>query len=230
MSLSQIAKDAPRIVLFHATPVAMDPINAAMSSLWPEAEAINLLDDGLTIDRAKDGPELSEELIERFVDFGRYAQRIGADGILITCSAFGPAIDRMQEELSLPIVRPNEAMFREAIAVGGRIGMLATFAPAVATMEEEFRQFAAEVGVPAKLETIVVPDAIDLLRQGDVQSHNCLVAEMAPRFADHDAIMLAHFSTSRAAQKVRSEVKVPVFAAPEAAVKRMMSLLGGGSC
>jgi Asp/Glu/hydantoin racemase len=225
-----MAKAAPRIVLLHATPVAMDPINAAMASIWPEAEAVNLLDDGLTIDRAKDGPDLSEELIQRFFDFGRYAQRSGADGILITCSAFGPAIDWMQEELPLPILRPNEAMFRSAIAAGGRIGMLATFAPAVATMEEEFRQFAVEAGAPVTLETIVVPDAIDLLRQGDADSHNRLVAEMAPQFADHDAIMLAHFSTSRAAERVRSEVQVPVFAAPEAAVARMKTLVGGGSC
>jgi Asp/Glu/hydantoin racemase len=225
-----MAKTTPRIVLFHATPVAMEPVKSAMDSLWPEAESVNLLDDGLTIDRAKEGPELSEELTERFVDFGRYAQRIGADGILITCSAFGPAIDRMQEELPLPILRPNEAMFREAIAAGGRIGMLATFEPAVATMEEEFREFAAEAGTAATLDTIVVPDAIDLLRQGDAESHNRLVAEMAPRFADHDAIMLAHFSTSRAAEQVRSEVEVPVLAAPEAAVTRMKALLGGDPC
>ena len=91
-------------------------------------------------------------------------------------------------------------MFREAIAAGSRIGMLATFAPAVPTMEDEFRQFAAETGSDATLETIVVPDAIDLLRKGDAESHNRLVAEAAPRFADHDAIMLAHFSTSRAAE------------------------------
>jgi Asp/Glu/hydantoin racemase len=221
---------APRIVLFHATPVAMEPVQAAMATLWPEAEPVNLLDDGLTIDRAKEGDELSEELIERFVDFGRYAQRIGADGILITCSAFGPAIDRMEEELPLPILRPNEAMFREAIAAGGRIGMLATFAPAVATMEEEFRQFAAQADAPAALDTIVVPDAIDLLRRGDAEAHNRRVAAMAPRLADRDAIMLAHFSTSRAAEHVRREVDVPVLAAPEAAVLRMKRLVGGVAC
>ncbi|MGK9051369.1 aspartate/glutamate racemase family protein [Xaviernesmea oryzae] len=218
-------KNFPRIVLFHATPVAMDPIGSAMARLWPEAEAVNLLDDGLTIDRAREGAELSEELIERFVDFGRYARRIGADGILITCSAFGPAIDRMIKELPLPILRPNEAMFREAIAAGDRIGMLATFAPAVATMEDEFRQFTAEAGAASSLETIVVPDAIDLLRKGDAASHNRLVAEMAPRLADHDAIMLAHFSTSRAAEDVRRMVDRPVFTAPEAAVNRMKSLV-----
>ncbi|MBA8845814.1 MULTISPECIES: aspartate/glutamate racemase family protein [Brucella/Ochrobactrum group] len=220
-----MTKVPPRIVLFHATPVAMEPIAAAMARHWPEAEAVNLLDDGLTIDRAKEGAEISEELIDRFVDFGRYAQRIGADGILITCSAFGPAIDRMVKELPLPILRPNEAMFREAIASGSRIGMLATFAPAVSTMEEEFQQFVAETGAASTLDTIVVPDAIDLLRRGDATTHNRLVADMAPLFADRDAIMLAHFSTSRAAEEVRRKVDRPVLTAPDAAVMRMKTLV-----
>lgn len=219
--------DGPRIVLLHATPVAMDPVATALSALWPEAEPVNLLDDGLTTDRAKEGPELSEALIERFVDFGRYARRVGADGILITCSAFGPAIDRLQEDLPLPILRPNEAMFREAIGAGNRIGMLATFAPAVATMEEEFRVYAEQAGAAAKLETVVVPEAIDRLRRGEAAEHNRLVAEMAPELADYDAIMLAHFSTSRAAEQVRDRVKIPVLTAPEAAVMRMKRLVEG---
>lgn len=218
-------KDNPRIVLFHATPVAMEPIKTAMAKLWSDAEAVNLLDDGLTIDRAKDGPQMSEGLIERFVDLGRYAARTGADGILITCSAFGPAIDRMEEVLEIPVLRPNEAMFREALATGKRIGMLATFGPSVPTMEDEFRQFAAETGAESSLETLVVPDAIDLLRRGDAETHNRLVAEMAPRLKDKDAIMLAHFSTSRAADAVRSAVRTPIFTAPESAVLRMKTLV-----
>ncbi len=222
-----MSRKPPRIVLFHATPVAMDPVNTAMKRLWPSAEAVNLLDDALTLDRAKEGDELSAGLIERFVDFGRYARRIGADGILVTCSAFGPAIGRMAAELPIPVLRPNEAMFLEAVAAGERIGMLATFAPAVPTMEEEFRRFAAEAGSSSQLETIVVPDAIDLLRRGDAESHNRLVAGMAPRFASHDAVMLAHFSTSRAAEAVRRVVSKPVLAAPEAAVARMKTLVEG---
>lgn len=222
-----MAKPAPRIVLLHATPVAMEPVKAAMARLWPEAEAVNLLDDGLSLDRAKEGDELSPGLIERFVAFGHYAQRIGADGILATCSAFGPAIDRVAEELTIPVVKPNEAMFRAALAAGARIGMLATFAPSVPTMEAEFRDFAREEGVTSKLETFVVPDAIELLRAGDAAAHNRLVGEAAPRLADQDAIMLAHFSTSRAADAVRAKVNVPVFTAPDAAVQRLQSLVKG---
>lgn len=220
-----MASTAPRIVLLHATPVAMEPIKMSMSRLWPEAEAVNLLDDGLTIDRAKEGENLSEALVERFVDLGRYGHRIGADGILITCSAFGPAIDRMAAELPIPVIKPNEAMFRAAIGVGERIGMLATFAPAVPTMEDEFNEFAAQAGSASTLETIVVPDAIDLLRKGDAEEHNRLVGEMAPRLAEVDALMLAHFSTSRAADAVRSKVGIPVFSAPDAAVALMQTLV-----
>lgn len=216
----------PRIVLLHATPVAMEPIHKAFAAGWSDAETVNLLDDGLTIDRAKT-QALTEALIERFVDFGRYGARMGADGILVTCSAFGTAIDRMVAEFSIPVLKPNEAMFRAAIARGRRIGMLATFAPAVVTMTAEFDAFVAETGSLATLDTIVVENAIDLLRKGDAETHNRLVAKKASDMAGHDAIMLAHFSTSLAADRVREAVDIPVLTAPDAAVARMKELVVG---
>jgi hypothetical protein len=44
----------PRIALIHAVHPAIAPIRAAFAADWPEAEAISLLDDSLSIDRAKD--------------------------------------------------------------------------------------------------------------------------------------------------------------------------------
>ncbi|WP_316863248.1 aspartate/glutamate racemase family protein [uncultured Cohaesibacter sp.] len=216
-------KTSPRIVLLHATPVAMQPILMAMQRHWPDAEVVNLLDDGLSIDRAREGDELSESLLNRFVEFGRYGRSTGADGILATCSAFGPAIDQLEKILDIPVLRPNEAMFRAAIASGNRIGMLATFKPAVGTMVAEFEDYAQASS--AKLETYVVPEAIDLIKAGNVEAHNHLVVEAAPLFADKDAIMLAHFSTSCALEAVKARVSCPVFAAPDAAVLRMRELV-----
>lgn len=216
-----------RIVLLHATPVAMDPIHTAFAEIWPEAETINLLDDGLSIDRAR-SPDLNEQLIDRFVRLGEYAADMQADGILITCSAFGPAIDRLDARLSIPVLRPNEAMFREAIARGSHIGMLATFGPAVETMTAEFNEYVARTGSAATLTTVLVPDAIDLLKKGDALSHNRLVAAHASELAHCDAIMLAHFSTSRAAEAVREQVSVPVLTAPHAAVSLMRASVTDG--
>jgi len=218
-----------RIVLLHATPVAMSPVHDAFKDLWPDAEVINLLDDGLTIDRAKE-EQLSETLIKRFVDLGRYGYSMGAQGILVTCSAFGPAIDILAKSVPVPVLKPNEAMFEAALRQGKRIGMLATFGPSLITMCEEFDRYAEQVGTGARLETLLVPNAIDLLRKGDIESHNRLLAEAAPQLAHCDAILLAHFSTSLAAESVRAQVKVPVLTAPHAAVQKMRALTGETSC
>jgi Asp/Glu/hydantoin racemase len=228
MAANPSPADRPRIVLLHATPIAMAPVQTAFAETWPEAEIVNLLDDGLTIDRAKE-TDLSAATIQRFVDFGQYGYRMGATGLLVTCSAFGPAIDKLAASVPVPVLKPNEAMFQAALASGKTIGMLATFGPSVSTMTDEFDEYVAQAGVKATLTTIVVKDAIDLLRKGDADSHNRLVAERAPELAHCDAIMLAHFSTSRAAAAVRERVTVPVLTAPHAAVERMRGLVEGPS-
>ena len=219
----------PRIVMLHATPVAMEPISAAMAALWPEAEAVNLLDDGLSADRAAEGDgEVSEALSDRFLTLGAYAAGpMRAAGILATCSAFGAALDRLQGVSPIPVVKPNEPMFRAAIASGSRIAMLATFAPAVPSMEDEFRELAAGINPDARLESHVVPGAIAALRAGDAVTHNRLVVEAAAGLHGFDAIMLAHFSTARALAEVRAVTDTPVFAAPEAAVEAIRSQVEG---
>jgi Asp/Glu/hydantoin racemase len=214
----------PRIVLLHGTPVAVEPIQRSFANRWPGAELVNLLDDSLSVDRAKD-PDLTDRMFERFIELGGYARRIGADAILVTCSAFGPAIERMARDVSVPVLKPNEAMFREALTTGRKIGMLATFAPSVVTMTEEFNEFVRETGAEATLRTIVVDGAMDALRKGDAPTHNELVAARAGELADCDAIMLAHFSTSRALDKVGAATSVPVLTAPDAAVDRLKSML-----
>ncbi|MGB3386762.1 MAG: aspartate/glutamate racemase family protein [Pseudaminobacter sp.] len=204
----------------------MQPIQQAFSAGWSQAEIVNLLDDGLTIDRARES-RLSEELTDRFVALGRYGHRIGADGILVTCSAFGPAIERLADLLPVPVVKPNESMFEAALRHGPRIGMLATFLPSIATMEEEFSEVARKSSLEARLTPLVAEGAIDSLRAGDVETHNRLVAECAPELEGMDAVMLAHFSTSVAASAVRARIKVPVLTAPDSAVAHMRRLVEG---
>jgi Asp/Glu/hydantoin racemase len=96
-------------------------------------------------------------------------------------------------------------------------------------MTDEFDDYVARSGKHATLTTIVVADAIDLLRKGDAESHNRLVAARAPELAGCDAIMLAHFSTSRAAAAVRGRVATPVLTAPHAAVDRMRAMVEGAA-
>jgi hypothetical protein len=220
-----------RIALVHAVTVAMAPVHEAFTRLWPEAECTDLLDTALAIDRERDG-ELTAAMRRRIGVLASYAAGTGAAGILFTCSAFGEAIEAAASPI--PVLKPNEAMFEAALASGRRIGMLATFAPSVAGMEEEFRQLAALRGVPSRIETICVEGAMSALKAGDGSAHDRLLAEAAPRLAQCDAVLLAHFSTARAEAAVRaaldlalpgSGLSCPVLTAPGAAVATLKSLV-----
>ena len=168
---------------------------------------------------------MAPAVADRIVALARYALGVGADGVLFTCSAFGPAIDRAAQELPIPVLKPNEAMFEAAVARGTRIGMLATFAPAVATMEAEFAETVRQRGLEIELTTMVVPEARAALERGDGDTHDRLLAERAAEFDGLDALMLAHFSTARAAQAVQQAVQMPVLSSPDAAVAALRRLV-----
>lgn len=219
---------APRIALIHAVAVAMPPVHAAFATLWPEARLSNLLEDSLSPDRAAEG-ELTPAMSARIVALARYAAESGADGILFTCSAFGPAIEAAARRLApIPVLKPNQAMFDEGLTAGRRIGMVATFGPSCATMEAEFAEAAEAAGRrDVRLETVLVAEAMAALRAGDGAAHDRLVAEAARRLSHCDAVMLAHFSTSRALEATRAALggAAHVLAAPEAALRALRAAL-----
>lgn len=214
-----------RIALIHAVTVAMEPIEQAFIQHWPEADRMNLLDDSLSLDRARQS-ELTPEMTVRIVALAEYACNAGAEGILFTCSAFGPAIERAAASLPVPVLKPNEAMFERALHMGDRIGMIATFAPSIATMEAEFAEGCRAANrTQASLRTVLAPGALDALKAGDAETHNALVADRAPELGDCDAIMLAHFSTSRARDAAQQRASIPVLTAPNSAVAELKARL-----
>ncbi len=213
-----MSKRVPRIALVHAVTVAMEPIEDAFQEFWPETDRMNLLDDRLSTDRAED-KELTAEITGRIGALAEYATNAGANSILFTCSAFGPAIEAAAEMLPIPVLKPNEAMFIRALEAGDRIGMIATFQPSIAMMQAEFEEACRTAGrETAKLRTVLADGAMDALKSGDTETHNRLVAAKAAELTGCDAIMLAHFSTSRALHNVEDRVSVPVLSAPGAAV------------
>jgi len=214
----------PRIALIHAVTVAMRPVADALAALWPHAQVQNLLDDALSPDRQSDG-ELTDAMRARIVKLACYAHTTGANGILFTCSAFGPAIDDAKAALPIPVLKPNEAMFAEALSRGRRVGMLATYAPSVESMEAEFHAMARTRGVQATLRSGCVPQAMQALRDGRGDEHDRLLADAAHSFADCDVLLLAHFSTSRALDAVGASVAIPVLTSPNSAVLALRAAL-----
>ncbi|MGE0699544.1 MAG: aspartate/glutamate racemase family protein, partial [Hyphomicrobiaceae bacterium] len=177
-------------------------------------------------DRAK-SEHLTPALTERIARLAAYGRDVGAAGILYTCSAFGPAIEAVQRDLAIPVLKPNEAMFEAALDRGVDIGMVASFAASIPTMEQELRELAAARGSRAAIRSVCVPQALAALQAGDIPGHNALLADGAKQLGTCDVILLAQFSTSRAAAATQAAVKAPVLTAPGTAVAKLKRQLSG---
>lgn len=214
----------PRIGLVHARQVAMAPIDEAFQELWPNTTRVNLFDDALPSDLEREGG-LTERLRMRIRMLAEYCIISGANAVLFTCSAFGSAIEEVAATAAVPVLKPNEAMFEQAFAYGKKIGMLATFPTAAASMEAEFYAEARIKGVNATLETCCIPEALEAAKLGNYLLHNRLLAEKASYFRDFDVLMLAHFSMAPALAEIQKCLPVQVLTSPRAAVEKLKSTL-----
>lgn len=203
----------PRVAIIHALLQSIAPVNAEMERTWPSCERMNLVDDSLSTDRAREASGLTE----RFMGLADYAVLAGAQGLLFSCSAFGPQIeDVVRRYPDIPVLAPNEAMIAEVVAHGGRIGVIATFAATLQSLPANFLEM-------ADVRTALADGALEALQAGDVARHDDLVVASARRLASQgcSVIALAQFSTARSATRVADAVQLPV-ASPVASAVRAM--------
>ena len=207
-----------RIVLIHALKHSIVPIEASFARLWPDVTLMNVLDDSLSADVARDG-RLTSAMTDRFLSLGRYAASTRANAILFTCSAFGPCIEAVaREQAPMPVLKPNEAMIEQAVARGHRIGLLSTFAPTLQSMPGEF---------PTSVQLVpkLAEGALAALDRGDRAEHDRLVAQASRDLRDCDVIALSQFSMAGAAPLVAQATGRPVLTTPDSAVRKLRETL-----
>ena len=210
-----------RIALIHALAHSVEPINTALARDWPEAQRMNLLDDSLSADLAAQGRGLDAVMHERFARLAQYAVDCGSQAILFTCSAFGPCIEAVaRQHAPLPVLKPNEAMVADAVALGGVVGLVASFGPTLASMPPEFPP-------GTRLHTALAEGALAALNGGDGARHDALVADAAQRLKDQGAqvIALAQFSLARARDAVAARTGLPVLTTVDSAVRALRQRL-----
>jgi hypothetical protein len=199
-----------RITLIHALKHSILPIEASFARLWPDATLMNLVDDSLSTDLARDG-RLTDAMTERFLSLGRYATS--------TCSAFGPCIEAVaRAHAPMPVLKPSEAMIEQAATQGRKIGLLSTFPPTLRSMPPEF---------PDTLEIVpkLAEGAMAALDRGDRAEHDRLVAAASRDLRDCDLIALAQYSMAPAAELVAEASGRPVLTTPDSAVLKLKDLL-----
>lgn len=218
-----------RIALIHALEESVLPARTAFARDWPECEIFDLLDTSLAVDLAAQGGALDGTMNERFLTLASYAAQTpgngaSTDAILFTCSAFGDAIEAVKQALTVPVLRPNESAFAQALATGSNIGLLVTFGPSEASLCAELHAMAAAAGREVTVTTALADGALSALKAGDGALHDHLAAEDARGLSSCDVVILGQFSLARAEYAVAAACGRPVITTPGAAVSALRAL------
>lgn len=214
-----------RIGFVHALRDSMRPCDAALTSIWPRAEAAHLLDGSLYLDRSR-GNASEEVIAARVAALVRHSASCGTAGILFTGSFFGAQVEAVRPSLDIPILTSFDGLVREACEAGRRFHVLATAPSSVDLLRDDLGREAVRRGIEIEVTGAVVEGGMDALQKGDHGRHVTLIANAAARAPACDAVLLAQFSMAPAREASAVAAPAPVMTAPEAGVRRLRSMLG----
>lgn len=170
---------------------------------------------------------MSKATARRVAGYVLSAVDADADAILVTCSSIGPAVDAARPFCPVPLVRVDEGMAERALALGERIGVLATLSTTLDPTRDLIQRLAVSAGRAPKVVAKVCEGAFPALSAGDREQHDRLVADGIRSLArEVDVIVLAQASMARVlATDGPGAIGIPVLSSPELGVLKLKSVL-----
>jgi len=188
-----------RVPMIHAIAESIPPVRLAFGEEFPEAEVINVLDEGLLIDF---DDQLTPNLRRRMSDLIGYCQDNHADAIGLACSVYA------------------------AVAAGPKVGLTALVAATMRDSEYYLKLAAEEAGKPVEPHLCLAEDLIPVMRaegqRGLERRPEEEVMKLAPNV---DVVLLSQFSFAAALSHLQKVSPVPVLSAPHSSARTLKRLL-----
>jgi Asp/Glu/hydantoin racemase len=228
-----VASDpGPTVAMVHATPAAIAPATGAFAECFPEAGLWHLLDDRLVTDAEAAGG-LVPPLRRRMLTLIGHAVSGGADGVLLTCSMYGPVARLATQLWERPVAGSDEAMYQRVAAERpGRVAVLGSLETAVADSTARLRAALAEgsaagEGSGTEVVGVLCPGAAAAARDGDGAALLAsLESAAAPLAGEVDVVLLGQYSLTGAQRQLEAALGVPVWSPPHAAADLLRRRLG----
>lgn len=212
-----------RVVMIHAVPESMLPTKLAFQEVFPEAELVNLLDEGLFLDF---GDQLTPQLRRRMTQLICYSAEHGAQAIGLACSVYTPMVEMVRTVVEVPVVSSYGPVMAEAVQAGRRVGLIAAVPATLRDAEGFLQQAARERGVPVEAYPRLAEDLMTVKRRDGEAAFGRRLAEEVDKLTPHvDAVLLTQFSMASALSHLRTVASVPVLSAPHSSARGLRELL-----
>ena len=212
-----------RVTMIHAVTESILPVRLAFRDEFPEAEVINVLDEGLLFDFDN---QITPQLRRRMSNLIGYCQDNHADAIGLACSVYAPVVDSARNLVNVPLVSSYGPVMSHAVAAGPRVGMIASVAATILDSEYYLRLAAEEAGKPVEPVLCLAEDLIAVMRtEGQSGLERRLEEEVMKLAPDVDVVLLTQFSFAAALAHLQIVSPVPVLSAPHSSARTLKRLL-----
>jgi Asp/Glu/hydantoin racemase len=214
------------LTLIHTSPV-LTPVFAALCKRHlPGVAIFHMVDESLIRDTIAH-QKLRKLTIRRLVGMIDSAEAAGATAVMVTCSSIGPAAAMAQRLFDIPVFRIDDAMAEKAVAMGRRIGVLATLRTTLDPTLVLLSEKAELAGRSIEIVEDLCAKAFDAILSGDTETHDRIVSEALLEMAlKVDVIVLAQASMARVLNTMApGSVSIPVLSSPELAVLQAKDVL-----
>ena len=214
------------LTLIHTSPVLTPVFAALCKQHLPGVTIFHMVDESLIRDTIAH-QQLRRLTIRRLIGMIESAEAAGATAVMVTCSSIGPAAALAQKLFDIPVFRIDDAMAEKAVAVGRRIGVLATLRttldPTLALLADK----AAAADRSVEIAEGLCAKAFDAVLSGDTETHDRIVSDALLEMASKvDVIVLAQASMARVLNNLPpGSVSIPVLSSPELAILQAKDVL-----
>lgn len=213
------------VVAIHTAMTMVEPTKALFAENIPNVRLINIADDSLIQDVIKAG-EVPEHVRKRLLSYYNAAVDAGADVIFNTCSSVGDVAIEGRAQVSVPLVKIDDAMAEKAVRNYKRIGVLATLPNTLDPTARLVQSFSNELNKPVEIEKGLAIGAFQKLMDGDVEGHNQKILETALALAGKvDVFVLAQGSMAKIQDEIIKLTGKDVLSSPLLGTLQVKSVL-----
>lgn len=214
--------------LIHNSPVLAPIFNEIAARVIPDVRILHFVDES-TIKNTIAAGHLQKATMRQVIRLVGSTFDAGCDIALVTCSSIGRAVDMAAELYEQPVLRVDRPMAEKAVAMGRRIGVVATLPTTLKPTADLIRLVADEQGKDVEIVEHVCDGAFAAVMAGDGATHDRIVSEaLTDAMKGMDVIVLAQASMARVVAALpEGAVAAPVLSSPELGIERVRDILAG---
>lgn len=215
-----------KLGLIHTSATLVPVFAQLCKEKLPNVDVFNIADDSL-VKGIREAGALTATIARRVAGYLESAELAGADYIMVTCSSIGPAVEAGAKLMGVPVLRVDQPMADKAVAMGKKIGVIATLSTTLEPTADLILRRAAAAGKKIELTSKLVEGAFEALMAGDGATHDAKVAAALKELSKQtDVIVLAQASMARVVDSLKPEDKrVPILASPGIAIEHLATIL-----